>query len=133
MLTAELEAEQASISGQLPRSPELRLRDRRTAEFHHPTIDPGLPAKRSDLPRQGPIRAHSCPSSPLSTKCHATLRPLPRNFSYPPSVLSPYRPMCSPASAPPPYSGSTPISWTSRPTSRTACPPSPPWGCCRGR
>src|SRR5437867_1402906 len=38
---------------------------------------------------------------------------------------------CLPASARPPCSASTPTWWTSRPTSRTGCPPSPPWGCRR--
>src|SRR2546422_696803 len=51
-----------------------------------------------------------------------------------PTAFLPFRrtvPPCSRASAPPPCSASTPISWTSRPTSRTASPPSPPWGCRR--
>src|SRR5437870_557213 len=38
---------------------------------------------------------------------------------------------CSPASAPPRSSASMPISWTWRPTSRTASRRSRPWGCRR--
>jgi len=67
MLTAELEVEHASISEQLPRSPfnqrevlpqfarspELRLRDRRTAEFHSPTIAPVFSGRDQIYPDRG--------------------------------------------------------------------------------
>src|SRR2546422_1450940 len=153
MLATELEAQHAPVSEQVPRSPlghfqaspqvactlQLRPRDRRTPEPHLRTITRSGSEGGSDSVRRGPIRASALSFvPPLHEVERGPGGEVPQHFAttraFFPTAFLPFRrtvPPCSPASAPPPCSASTPISWTSRPTSRTASPPSPPWGCRR--
>src|SRR6266540_3326880 len=163
VLAAEFQAEHTPIAEQLPCSPfcdgqvppqfpcapELRLRDRWTSEFHHPTIDRDLVGNASDSPRESDSRIDTFPSFPLSAQRRGGQgvrsragpgdpRLVPRDFApsrafFPTAVASSRRTVlpCSPGSAPPRCSASTPTWWTSRPTSRTASPPSRRWDCRR--